>query len=427
VEVTKEAGLELPKDFWAASAAFGDLDGDGYPDLYICRYVDWSWDNDPHCPGYKDGVPRDKCAPKEFSARQHMLFRNNGAGGFVNVSDDPATGLRTEATDPDKGKKDKKRSYCGKGLGVLFVDVDGDGKPDIYVANDTTGNFLYLNKSTPGKIRLEEVAQTYGVALDMNQVANGSMGLDAADIDGSGLLALWVTNYEGEQHSLYRMAPGSAQKLFYHSTTHAGLAAIGQTYVGWGTGFFDLDNDGWMDLVITNGHTARFPPHDNLAQRPVLFRNKGGGQGKFQIITDQGGPYFRKAHRGRGLAIADLDNDGRPDLVINHLNEPPAVLRNICDAGHHWLGVLLTRPKYADTVGAKAVLQVGSKTVTQFQKGGGSYLSARDPRLLFGLGPEKKVGRLTVYWPSGEPRVEHWDGLAVDRYHTLEQGQGTED
>jgi hypothetical protein len=303
--------------------------------------------------------------------------------------------------------------------------VNDDGRPDIYVANDTgLGNLLYLNQSKPGQIRLKEVAGDMGVALGPNMHDNASMGVDAADIDGKGEPALWVTNYEGELHALYRMSAYQGNKSFYHATLASGLASAGQSYVGWGTGFVDLDNDGWMDLVVTNGHVYRFPPHHNLAQKPVLFLNQAGGKGKFQLITEQGGPYFRVAHRGRGLAIVDLDNDGRPDLVINHLNAPPAVLKNICPAKNHWLGVQLARPEHADTVGAKVVLTVADRTLTQFQKGGGSYLSARDPRLLFGLAKETKVGRLTVYWPSGEPRVESWDGLECDQYRTLMQGKG---
>ncbi len=430
VDVTEKAGLILNRHFWATSAAFGDLDGDGWPDLYVCQYCDWSWDNNPKCKGYMAGVERDICPPKEFAALPHALFRNNGKGGFEDVTFLPATGLRVESNNKESTTKDRK-NWCGKGLSVLMVDVDGDGRPDIYVANDTSGNLLYMNKSQPGQIHLEESGRQLGVAWDLNLVRNGSMGVDAAEIDGSGNPSLWVTNYEGEQHALYRMTPGMAQSIFYHGTLHAGLAAIGQSYVGWGTGFADMDNHGWMDIIVTNGHVNRFPPNHNLAQAPVLFRNKGGTDGKFEIITPQGGPFFRTTHRGRGLALADLDNDGRPDAVITHINAPPAVLRNVCDADHHWLGIKLVGKAAAvavagrDVVGTRAELEVAGRKITQFQKSGGSYLSARDPRLLFGLGKETKVGTLTVFWPAGTdsaPRVERWENLTIDQYHTLEQG-----
>ncbi len=434
VDVTEKAGLLKKEHFWATGAAFGDLDGDGWPDLYVCSYVDWSWDFHPKCPGYLKSVEREICPPKYFDAKQHAVFRNNGHGGFVDVSTVKETGLRLEADDPTKGTTvalSKKSNWCGKGLGVIMIDLDGDGRPEIFVATDTSGNLLFLNKSVPGQIRLQEHGRLSGVELDMNQIPTASMGVDAADIDGSGEASLFVTNFDGEQHGLYRPASSKNKLFYYHNTQQAGLAAIGQTYVGWGTGFVDLDNDGWMDILITNGHVSRFPPNNLLKQKPVLFRNKGNGQAKFDVITPWGGPYFAKTHRGRGLAIGDLDNDGRPDAVVLHLNAPPAVLHNVCDSGNHWLGVQLVGQKDdcaaagRDVVGARAVLEVAGRKITQFQKGGGSYLSVRDPRLLFGLGQETKPGRMTVYWPSGLPRVEYWDNLKIDEYQTLEQGKGT--
>jgi hypothetical protein len=168
----------------------------------------------------------------------------------------------------------------------------------------------------------------------------------------------------------------------------------------------------------------RFPVKNNLAQNPVLMRHNGQGgmKLKFQNVTAQGGPYFSKGHRGRGLAVADLDNDGLADLAINHINEPPAVLKNLCPDKNRWLGVQLQGTKFADVVGARVVLELGERRITQFQKGGSSYASARDSRLLFGLGKGDKVGRLSVYWASGTPSVEHWDNLETKRYHTLFQG-----
>ncbi len=430
VDVTEQAGLVMKEHFWATSAAFGDLDGDGFPDLYVCQYCDWNWNNHPVCTDESAKVPRDICPPKKFNAKRHALYRNNGKGGFVDVSTDPETGLRLETNDPDLNSKEK-RNWCGKGLAVVMVDIDGDGRPEIYVANDTSGNFLYMNKSTPGHIRLEESASKLGVDVDFNRMPNGSMGADAADIDGSGDPALWVTNYEGELHSLYKMSSAKGKLFFYHHSQPAGLTAIGQLYVGWGTGFLDLDNDGWMDIVIVNGHVFYHPPNNNVRQLPVLFHNRGDGQGKFEVIMQQGGSYFHVPHWGRGLAIADLDNDGLPDIVTTHVNAPPAVLHNICDSGNHWVGVKLVGQKdpgiFAgrDVVGARAVIEVAGRMITQFQKGGGSFLSSRDPRLLFGLGQETKVDQLTVYWPSGTPRVESWDKLQIDRYNAIQQGLGT--
>jgi hypothetical protein len=398
VEVTRQAGLT--DDLWSTSAAWGDLDGDGLPDLYVCHYVNWSFANNPPCTGYTDGVIRDICPPKIFTALPHTLYRNHGDGTFRDVSTE--AGLRQD----------------GKGLGVLFVDVNDDRRPDIYVANDTTDNFLYLNRSRPGRPRFEEVGLPSGVARDDRGVADGSMGVDAADYDGSGRPSLWVTNYENEMHGLYR---NQGTGFFLHSTLPSGIAAIGRLYVGFGTGFVDVDLDGWEDLVVTNGHVNRHSTGASVRQRPVLLRNLGTG--RFLNLTRQGGPYFQEDHMGRGLAVGDLDNDGRPDLVISHVNEPVVLLQNDGTAGHHWLGVELVGAGHRDVVGAKLTLEAGGRRQTRFAKGGGSYLSASDPRHLFGLGPADQIDRLTVVWPSG--RVQHWDGsrLALDRYHRLVEGE----
>jgi hypothetical protein len=411
-EVTAAAGL-LGPDFWSTSAAWGDLDGDGYPDLYLCQYVDWSNDNDPACPGYYPGIPRDVCPPAKFASRPHALYRNRGDGTFEDVT--AAAGLRTDRADRD----------YGKGLGVLLVDVDRDGRADIYVANDTTDNFLYLNRSTPGKPLFEERGAESGVARDGNGMPNGSMGVDAAEFDGTGRPALWVTNYENEFHALYRNLGGAGGRLhFTFATPAAGLAEVGRAFVGFGTAFVDVDSDGWEDLVVSNGHVMRHSTKNNIAQRPLLFRNvpRGNSRG-FVDARGLAGGYFGADHRGRGLAVADLDNDGRPDLVFTHLNQPARVLRNVAPAAH-WLGVELAGRDRRDVVGARVTLAVGGMTRTRFLTAGRSYLSGLDPRRLFGLGTAASVGRLTVYWPSGEPRVEHWDGLPIDRYHRLEQGQG---
>ncbi len=415
VEVTKEAGLTgkgagiLGGHFWATSAAWADLDGDGYPDLYVCQYANWSWDNNPKCPGYTSDVERDVCAPKIFTAMPHALYRNDGKGRFVDVT--RSAGLRIDREDKEHGK----------GLGVVIADVNGDGKPDIYVANDTVDNFLYLNRSSPGRLRFDEVGLQAGVACDNRGQPNGSMGVDAGDYDGTGRASIFVTNYESELHALYRNTLVNGRPTFQFATQGAGIGAIGTSYVGFGTMFTDVDNDGREDLVIANGHVIRHPRTAKLAQNPVLLLNRGDG--RFTDWTRRGGAYFAAGHRGRGVAVGDLDNDGRPDLVISNVNEPVAVLRNVADAGNHWLGVQLAGKDHRDLTGTKVTLEVGGRKLTRFVKGGGSYLSAHDSRRLFGLGKDEKVGRLTVEWATGEPGVQHWDGLAVGRYHRLVQGE----
>jgi hypothetical protein len=307
---------------------------------------------------------------------------------------------------------------------VVLVDVNGDGRPDIYIANDTTDKFLYINRGSKGDLLFEDTAALSGVAGDENGLPNGSMGVDAGDYDGSGRPSLLVTNYQYELHALYRNLETSATPMFRFSSRAVGLASLGRSFVGFGTGFLDLDNDGWDDIVIVNGHVVRFPSGAPVRQLPLLFHSLGQRPGdddvRFVNVSPQAGNYFQTEHQGRGLAIGDLDNDGRPDLIISHLNEPFRLLRNESAAGHHWLGVELAAPDHADIVGAKLTLEVGDRRLTRFAKGGTSYLSSSDRRHLFGLGHRRQVGRLTVIWPWGQE--QSWDGLPIDRYWRLVAG-----
>jgi hypothetical protein len=433
-EVTGPAGL-LRDHFWSTSAAWGDLDGDGYPDLYVCQYVNWSFENHPTCEGYSTSVPRDICSPRQFDARPHALYRNKGDGTFTDVSNDAGLRMPRKPADYDRlthlseeGKDrlrhaERERDF-GKGLGVILVDVDNDRRPDIYVANDTTEKFLYVNRSSPGQIRLEEVGWVAGVSVDDRGVPNGSMGVDAGDYDGSGRPSLLVTNYENELHALYRNTSRDGGLRFDYSTHTSGMASLGRQFVGFGTAFFDLDNDGWEDVVIANGHVIRHPVSSGVRQRPVLLRSlgrTGNSPVRFELVSPRAGSYFRSDHQARGVAVGDLNNDGHLDVVVSHINEPVVLLRNQAGAGHHWLGIELTSRDHRDLVGAKIMLDAGGRRQTRLAKGGGSYLSARDPRHLFGLGTSERVDRLTVVWPSGQE--QHWDGLEVDRYWRLVAGE----
>jgi hypothetical protein len=403
-DVTAKAGLAKGIS-WGVSAAWADLDGDGYPDLYICQYVDWSWAKNPTC-NY-DGKTPDICPPTRFSGLTHKVYRNNGNGTFTDVSD--TCGLV------------KGGPTSSRGLGVLAIDVDDDGKPDLYVCNDGTDKFLYLNRSTKGTIRFEERGMTCGVARNEEGGLDGSMGVDAGDYDGSGKPALWVTNFDGQLPGLYRLLYRQDIPFFRFETAQAGIAVVGKKYVGWGTAFIDFDLDGWEDLFASNGHAIRYPVWDgnNPRQYPILLLSQGNG--KFLPAPKRIGSYGQAKHPGRGVGFVDLDNDGRVDVVISHMNEPAAILRNVAGKDHHWLGVQLERAGHADVVGARIELVAGGRKQTRFAKGGGSYSSSSDRRLVFGLAKVAKIDRLTVIWPD-RPKQE-WTGLAIDRYHVLAQGQ----
>ena len=403
-DVTVQAELDKGID-WATSAAFADLDGDGYPDLYICQYVNWSWKNNPSC-SY-DGKTPDVCPPKNFDGLPHKLYLNNQKGAFRDVSKE--AGLLPGGPNTSKG------------LGVLIVDVNGDGKPDIYVANDTVDKFLYINRSKPGVLKFEEQGLTSGAARDDRGVANGSMGLDAGDPERTGKPFFWVTNYENELHGLYRNECKPDRTFFSHRTAASGIAAIGQKYVGWGTAFVDVDLDGWEDIFVANGHAIRFPTgkESSRKQQPVLLLNE---RGKFRQASSRIGDYFQSPHLARGVGFGDLDNDGRTDLVISHINDPVALLRGIGGQDNHWIGIELQGKDHACVVGSKATFEASGPPQTRFVKGGGSYASSGDRRLLFGLGQDKS-GVLTVTWKDGSE--QKFDGLAVDRYHRIIQGKAT--
>jgi hypothetical protein len=402
-DVTAAVGLDRGVR-WATSAAFGDLDGDGFPDLYVCQYADWSFANHPTC-SY-DGKTPDVCPPVTFHGLPHLLYRNVDGKRFEDVGE--KAGLKPGGV---------KASY---GLGVLMADLDGDGKADVYVANDSAPKFLYLNQSQPGTIQLSEQAMPAGVAMDASGRPNGSMGVDAGDPEGTGQPALWVTNFENEMHAVYRNQSKPGRPRFQFASDSLGVAALSKKFVGWGGGFVDVDLDGWEDVLIAHGHAIRYPKGAPRRQQPVLLLNDAG---KFSEQSARGGVYFQQPHAGRGVVLADFDNDGRVDAAVSHVNEPVAVLRNVATQGHHWLGVELRGKDHADVVGAKVVLTAGGRTQTRFAKGGGSYASSGDRRLVFGLGEVGRVETLTVHWPGGTK--QEWTDVAVDGYRRATAGEPT--
>ncbi|MCA9121226.1 MAG: CRTAC1 family protein [Planctomycetaceae bacterium] len=369
IESAKAASIESAS--WNTSAAWGDLNGDGSLDLYLEHYVNWSFSNHPFC-STPDGR-REICSPKDFEPLPDQIYFGNGDGTFRDATQH--AGLRSD----------------GKGLGVLLLDADDDDDLDIYVANDTVDNFLYLNG---GHGQFEEIGMLRGVAVDDRGIANGSMGVDALDYNGDGRLDIWVANYEDETFALYR---NDGEGYFYFVSDPAGVTSLGQYYVGFGTAAADFDHDGDEDLLVANGHAIKYPRRSSRSQQPVFLRND---KGRF-LRAESIGAYFGASHEGRGLAIGDLDNDGDLDFLVSHVADPVGVLRNDQDSGD-WFGVQLTGIKSnRDAIGAKLTLKTTKGDMVRQIKGGGSYLSTNDPRVFWGLPGDAKVEQLVIRWPDG--------------------------
>ncbi len=378
-EVAVPAGVGC--SYWGTSAAFGDLDGDGNLDLYVCNYLEMPLDKYPFCGDPARGI-RTLCAPSKFPAQPDIVFQNRGDGTFLDVSE--AWGFRPET---------------GRGLGVLIADLDDDGLPDVYVANDLSPNLLYRNL---GHARFQEQGLLSGCALSGDGKALAGMGVDAADVDCDGRPDLFVTNFFYEPNSLYHNDGGCRFRDF---SGRSGLARPSMLRLGFGCGFLDLDNDGDVDLFVANGHVDRNPEAHGFAepykQRAQLFR--GNGKGRFEELLDPlPAPYFAERHVGRAAALADYDNDGRMDIAINHNGESAALLHNETPSENHWLRVELVGVRSnRNAVGAQiTAVAAGRRWVLQVM-GGRSYLSAHDRRPLLGLGSNETVEQLAIRWPSG--------------------------
>ncbi|HUG89452.1 MAG TPA: CRTAC1 family protein [Planctomycetaceae bacterium] len=391
----RAAPAGLTDRLWSSSAAWGDVNGDGDLDLYVAHYVDWSFENHPHCAGPKPGQ-REVCPPREFQPLPDVLYVNNGDGTFRDASLE--AGLRLEGPE------------TGKGLGVLMADLDLDGAIDIYVGNDTVPNFLYRNQ---GDGRFEDVSLTSGTSMNDRGVADGSMGVDSGDLNLDGRPDLWVANYENESFAYYR---NEGRCEFYHSSQAAGITAVGGLYVGWGTVIFDADRDGDEDIFASNGHVIRFPVNAPLRQTPLMFENLEGR--RFRNVAPAAGAYLASPHMGRGAAVGDIDNDGRLDLAVSHTNEPAALLKNESADANGWIGFrLIGTRSNRDAIGAVVRLRTAQGTQVRQIKGGTSYASTCDLRVHFGIGRQDAVEQAAIRWPSGHEQVVK--APAIGQYHTV--------
>jgi len=415
-EVPAAAGADDRR--WSVPAAFADHDRDGWLDLYVGNYVDWSEKSHKIC--RTSTGAQDYCGPTAYPGVSDRLFRNRGDGRFEDVTARAGIG--------------RVRS---KSLGVVAADFNADGRLDFYVANDMEANQMWLQEA--GGSFVDE-ALLAGNAVNAHGDAEASMGVDAGDFDGDGDDDLFMTHLGGETNTLF-LNDGTG--LFEDATIDTGLGPPSWNYTGWGSAFFDWDNDGRLEMMIANGAVRvieelasrgdPFPFHEPNQ----LFHNLGpveGGSGKkksvrFEEVTERAGPVFELSETSRAIAIGDLDNDGDSDVLLTNNNGPARVLVNTVGQDAHWLGLRLVGTEgERDMLGARAeLLRSGEKSLWRRVRTDGSFAAGNDPRVLFGLGKiglgkEEGEAEVRVHWPSG--RVETWAGLEIDRYHTLREGSG---
>jgi hypothetical protein len=423
----KEAGVVLGN--WSPGSSWGDYDGDGLLDLYVTGYVHFDRDNLPiagtKAVGYANCQYRGasvNCGPRGLLGEPDHLFHNNGNGTFTDVT-------------AKAGVEDKDRYY---GFTAIFVDINGDGKPDLVVGNDSEPNFLYVNK---GNGTFDDQSYVSGFALNKDGREIASMGIAAGDYENNGQVDFFVTDFGDDYKVLFH---NDGDVSFTDLSYKAGIAQTTIPFVGWGDGFIDYDNDGWLDLFEVNGHVyPQVDQHDwgtTFAERPLLFHNvplsaiapagavaKGAAQSKergFEYIKPVKGTGLADVIPGRGAAFGDLFNDGKIDVIINPVDGPPVLLRNVNPDHHHWVEMkLVGGPKSPrDATCATVYLKANGMRMRQDVLSSGSYISANDRRPHFGLGDATDAGTAEIHWPSG--KVENVKLPAVDRIYTIEEAKG---
>jgi hypothetical protein len=399
-DVTVQAGLPVTGTRWNSGCAFLDYNRDGYLDIFIANYVDLP--ALAHPPGKCDWKGMQVwCGPHGLPTGHNILYRNNRDGTFTDVSE--SAGILKPG---------------GRfGLGVAVADFDNDGWPDIYVACDQTPSLLYRNRHDG---TFEEVGDSAGVAYNADGQLQAGMGAAVADYDANGFLDIAKTNFSGDRPSLYR---GENNRFFEDVSEYAGLGH--NQLLGWGIAFLDIDEDGWPDLIMANGHVYpeidRSPIGETYRQKTLLYRNLGNG--KFADITNSAGPAFATPRPSRGLATGDLDGDGRPEIVIVNMNEKPTVLKNVGPRQNAIALTLTGTRSNRSAIGARATVTTRTHRQMAEVSSGGSYYSQNSLTLYFGLGHADQVDRLEVRWPSGDTQT--WSHLALNR--TLAITEGTQD
>jgi hypothetical protein len=401
-ELTSSAGFGDPR--WSASAAFFDLDSDGFVDLYVCNYLDFTLENHKSCISPTRKIAA-FCHPEEYGGASDLLYRNRGDGRFADISAVSAVSAA---------------SAGGKGLGVVAGDYDNDGDADLYVANDTTRNLLYRND---GGGKLTEVGLLAGVAYNEEGLPEAGMGTDWGDLDRDGLLDLVVTNFDFERNTVYR---NQGKGFFIDATSAVGLGDRSLTELGFGCDLADFDNDGWLDLVVTNGHIL-----DNIAEIQSNLRYAQPGQfflnlrGRFEDLSGAVGEALARERVGRGLATLDYDQDGDLDLVLAENGGAAALLRNDSRVSGSWIALtLIGVASSRDALGARVEAEIEGRPLIEEVRAGSSYLSQNELTLHLGLGRVEAVD-LTLHWPSG--RVERLEKLRARSRYRVKEGVGVLD
>jgi hypothetical protein len=413
-DVAEKAGVQLGN--WSSGSAWGDYDGDGLLDLYVAGYVHFDRDNLPvggsKAIGYAYCQYRGvsvNCGPRGLQGEPDHLFHNNGDGTFTDVT--------------VKAKVEDKNRYYG--FTSIFISLSGNGKPDLLVGNDSEPNYLYINK---GDGTFEDDSYLSGFALNADGREIASMGIAVGDYENNGLIDFFVTDFGDDYKVLYH---NDGDANFSDVSYMAGIAQTTIPFVGWGDGFIDYDNDGWLDLFMVNGHVyPQVDQHDwgtTFAERPLLFHNvpEASGKGRrFEYVPPVAGSGLAAITPARGGAFGDLFNDGKIDVVINPIDGPPVLLRNVNPDHHHWVEIqLVGGPKSPrDATCATAYLTANGMRQRQDVLASGSYISANDRRLHFGLGDAADAGTAEIHWPSGAK--ESVKLPAIDRIYTITEGLG---
>ena len=401
-DVTEAAGVR--GSGWSTGCGFADYDRDGRLDLFVSRYVKVDLARLPEFGKDKTCEYRGiavQCGPRGLQGDSDFLFHNDGGGRFTDVS------VKAGVSDP--------KGYFG--LGIAWLDTNADGWPDLYVGNDSNANFLYLNQKDG---TFKDAAFPQGVAVSEDGAEQGSMGIAVGDYDHSGRFSLFVTNFAEEYNALYRNDGDHFSDMSFRSRT----AAVSLPYVGWGNAFFDYDNDTWLDLIAVNGHVypqldrVRMGASAGYRQRKLLYHNRGDGT--FDEVAARYGQAFMEERVSRGLAVGDIDNDGGLDLVINDLDGGPQILHNELAGRAHWLIVTLHgKAPNTSAIGAVVTVRTGSTTQRSLVQSGTSYLSQDDMRRHFGLGSAERVDRIDVTWSDGT--TSHLEGVQADRIIDVKQ------